>query len=223
MNHYSYLLEFSNGMRYYGARSTELDPQLDASYLGSGKALPEDRYTTNRPVKTVTNTFNTRKELLEHEKEFLILNRCCTDAGWYNRRLTSTDRHGISNPWNQHKVNNKEKFSRTYSERYKGNRSPAMLAAHARTAELIRGVLNPAKGHKGITNAAFKPWYYITPKGEYVEVLDTTIKDMGNKLGLTTRQISNRFSSVNINKPAKTKPLKGWVFGYLPRPQTALD
>ena len=159
----------------------------------------------------------------KEEKEPLILNRCCTDAGWYNRRLTSTDRHGISNPWNQHKVNNKEKFSRTYSERYKGNRSPAMLAAHARTAELIRGVRNPAKGHKGITNAAFKPWYYITPKGEYVEVLDTTIKDMGNKLGLTTRQISNRFSSVNINKPAKTKPLKGWVFGYLPRPQTALD
>ena len=38
--HYTYLLEFSNGMKYIGCHSTNIKPDLDFNYLGSGRALP---------------------------------------------------------------------------------------------------------------------------------------------------------------------------------------
>lgn len=222
MNHYAYLLEFDNGMKYYGARSTHLEPELDASYLGSGRALPKDRYG-NKPKKTIVQTFSTREELMKHEHEFLVQYSCCTDPLWYNQRLTSTDRHGQGSPWNVGKQNDRTKFAETYSRRYKNNRSPAMLAAHARTAEKIRGVKNLSKGHKGTSNCAFKPWYYCTPEGECIEVYDTTIRDMAAKIGWSERQIRNRMSSINAHNPAKTLPMKGWIFGHLPKAATVSE
>lgn len=44
MYHYCYLLEFPDGMKYVGAKSSKLRPDLDTTYLGSGKDLPKDRH-----------------------------------------------------------------------------------------------------------------------------------------------------------------------------------
>lgn len=222
MNHYAYLLTFADGMLYIGARSCKLAPELDTTYLGSGRALPADRKDTP-PLKTILGTFSTRKELMDFERNYIEEHNCVASPNWYNQRVATHDRHG-SPSWNTGISVDRTEAAKTFSRRYKGNRTPAMLAAHAATAEKIRGTKCKDKGHAGITNTAFQPWYYVTPQGVYVEVRDQTKKDIAPTLGLKVHQISNRMRECNQHKPAPTKPLKGWIFGNLPRPtDTAED
>jgi len=223
MNHYAYLLTFTDGMRYIGARSTTLPPELDASYLGSGRSLPKDRHDLRNVTKTILASFLTREELMEYEESFIKLNECTTSQGWYNLRTATNDRHG-SVPWNAGlSTPVGATFSETYSRRYKGNRSPAMIKAHAATAEKNRGVKNPAKGHKSTTNCAFTPWYYITPAGEYVEVHDKTKTEAAESFGVTERQFLHRFHYTNEHKRARYPTLRGYVFGNLPRPTESAE
>ena len=226
MNHYAYLLTFTDGMKYIGARSTHLSPELDASYLGSGRRLPKDRLDTRNVIKTILAVFQTREELMKYETFFIIQNQCVQSPDWYNMKSVTFDRHG-SIPCNKGCVtgplSNDSTFSATYSSRYKGNRSPAMLAAHAATAEKNRGVVNPAKGHKSISNCAFIPWYYITPDGDYIEVHDKTKRELAQSFGVTERQLINRFHQTNMHKVAKYPTLRGYVFGNLPRPTEMVE
>lgn len=223
MSHYAYLLTFSDGMRYIGARSTRLSPELDASYLGSGKRLPKDRHDQRNVLKTILATFLTREELMEFEESLIKLNGCTQSPDWYNCRVATFDRHG-SLPWNTGlSVKVADSFKETYSRRYKGNRSLAMIAAHESTAEKNRGTKNPDKGHKSTTNCAFVPWYYITPNGEYVEVHDKTKREAAESLGVTERQLINRFHHTNEHRVAKYPTLRGYVFGNLPRPTDSAE
>ena len=68
MYHYVYLLEFSDGMKYIGARTIHFNPELDTKYLGSGSALPKDR-TLLDCTKTILSIFDTRKEAMDFEAE----------------------------------------------------------------------------------------------------------------------------------------------------------
>ena len=222
MYHYAYLLTFADSMKYVGARSTRLTPEMDTTYLGSGRHLPKDRHTTNIPIKQILREFSTREELMEFEKSYIITHECCSNKDWYNARAATYDRHGES-PWNKGLPIDRTKAAKTFSERYKGNRTPAMIAGHLSTAEKIRGTKNPDKGHKGTTNKAFIPWYYITPEGVYTEVFDKTKRDMAKEFGLTERQLIHGFHYENEHQRAKTIPRKGWTFGNLPRPLDAAE
>jgi len=223
MNHYAYLLTFPDGKKYFGARSTLLDPHFDSTYMGSGVGLPEDRKDTRNVSKTIVKTFPTREELMAFEYEFIVQNGCVQSPDWLNRRSRTHDRFG-SAPWNKGISIDRTKAAATCSRRYKGNRTPAMLKAHAETAEKIRGTKNPAKAHHGTDNSGFKPWYFITPDGVYTEVLSQTKEELAAFFGVTRRQLIHRFHYSNEHQTAKTKPLKGYVFGNLPRPtDTAVD
>ena len=73
-------------------------------------------------------------------------------------------------------------------------------------AEKLRGVKNPAKGLNGIENKGFKPWYSISPDGEYVEYLTITKSEFTGIPGITPRQIGHRFHYTNEHKIARTLP-----------------
>lgn len=225
MYHYAYLLTFENGMQYVGARSTHLEPHLDTTYLGSGRKLPKDRHDNRHTVtKVILACFNTREDLMEYEKNFIVQNGCCESNAWYNQRRKTHDRHG-SIPHNKGKSGLPSTSGKTLSQRYgNGYRTPAQIAGAAAMRKKLTGVPNPLKGHSGITNTAFKAWYYITPTGEYVEVHDKTKRDLAPQLGFTERQLINAFHWTNEHKQARTLPRKGWTFGNLPRPtDTATD
>ena len=220
MNHYAYIITFENGMKYVGARSTKLNPELDTTYLGSGRSLPPSRTRFNTS-KTILKTFNTRAELMQFEVDFIIANNCVESPEWYNQRVRTYDRHGEA-PHNKGTTCHEYKSRPIFSERYKDNRTAAMLAADEIRREKCKGS-NLAKGHKGTTNCAFIPWYYITPLGEYVEVTDKTKEDMAELLGFTPRQLVHRFHYTNQHKVGRTKPAKGWTFGNLPRPTDTVE
>lgn len=214
MYHYCYLLTFPNGMKYVGAHSTHLEPHLDTSYLGSGKLLPKDRHSINKPTKKVLGVFKTREELMAFETNYIIQNSCHVSNEWYNIRTSTYDRHGESS-WNtglKHKFKPRPEFTKRYG---KGYRSPAQIAGAASMREKLTGVSNPAKGHPGIENSGFKPWYSISPLGVRTEYHDKTKQEIAAELGVTPRQLIHRFHYTNEHQPAKTKPLKGWTFGNL--------
>lgn len=219
MNHYCYLLTFPDGMRYVGARSTKLSPELDTTYLGSGKYLPKDRHEHRDTVtKVILATFDTREALLEYETTYILSNNCVQDTSWYNRRRSTHDRHGCI-AWNKGKSTDTTKSAITLKRRYgNGFRTPAQIAGAASMREKLTGVKNPAKGRAGIKNNGFKPWYSISPEGIYTEHLEMTKQEFTESLGVTQRQMIHRFHYTNEHKEAKTKPLKGWTFGNLPKP-----
>ena len=219
MYHYCYLLSFEDGMKYVGAHSTKIIPELDTTYLGSGTHLPKNRsiFTTS---KIILATFETRKELIDYEINFIIENKCVESNEWYNKRTKTYDRYQQV-PWNKGKTGLTNTHSKTFIERYcKGYRTPAQIAGAKRVGEKIRGTSNPAKGKPGIANSGFKPWYVITPNGEYKEFHDIPKQDAAHLFNVTARQLGHRFHYTNEHKAAKTLPLKGYVFGNLPKPDT---
>lgn len=228
MYHYVYELTFQNGMKYIGCHSTTIEPELDTCYLGSGKALPEDR-TPQNCTKRIVATFNTRKEATDYEEYLIVLNNAVKSNKFYNLRKHVYDKHGF--PCSEEQ---KQYFSKTYTGRkrpeyakkYVGaGRTPAQIAGAKRGGLKMRGTKDPRKGKPGIKNNAFKPWYYITPDNVYVEVHDMTLQDAAEKLFHVSRhQLVHRFSKENQHKPLKQRrnSLIGYTFGFLPRP-TDLD
>lgn len=227
MYHYNYLLVFPNGMKYYGVRSTTLVPELDTCYLGSGRYLPER--SVNSCVKHIVATFSTRQEAVQAEADYIIANECIESDLWYNKRVGSYDKHGQTKETHEHiertshKLRGRTKETHEYIRQankkrraYSGsNRTAAQQAADKKLAETTKGIKNPKKACKGIKNGGFEPWYYIPLGGEMVKVTDIPKKEYAHKIGLTPRQISHRFTSENIGKPAKRGICKGWVFGNI--------
>lgn len=221
MRHYTYLLEFSNNMKYIGVHSCNFAPELDVCYLGSGRYLPKDRNRFNCK-KTVLKEYPSRKEALEAEISYIKQHDCVNSDKYYNVRVSTFDRYSQQT---KNKNRNKTvdiKALQIRAENFKQytgeNRTPALLDADHRRAETIRGTKNPKKSNPGIKNGGFTPWYYITPEGDYHEMFSITRKDFAPQIGLTPRQMEHRFHHTNMHKPGRTKPAKNWIFGTLPRP-----
>lgn len=221
MIHYLYLLTFLDGKKYIGARSTKLDnSDLDVTYLGSGRYLPERSLKTC--TKTILAEFQTREELIEAEINYIKDNNCVKDSSYYNARLSTYDRFGDTCTAISHKLKGRSKETHDYiakanaiKKKYVGeNRTPAQKHRDAAMLGVSTGS-NLSKGHKGTSNCAFDPWYSIDPNGVRTEYHDITKKDAAHLFGLTPRQMTHRFHYTNIDKPAKTGAIKGWVFGNL--------
>lgn len=223
MYHYAYLLTFDDGKKYIGARSTRLQPELDTTYLGSGRSLPPDRHDAKNVRKEILAVFDAREELMEFEENFIVLNDCVQSLDWLNMRKATHDRYGTT-PWNKGLKGIPSTGADTFKKRYcNGYRTPAQIAGAVSMREKLTGVSNPAKGHPGTSNTAFIPWYYITPAGEYVEVHDKTKEDAASMFGVTRRQLIHRFHHSNEHKPARYKTLRGYTFGNLPRPTDSAE
>lgn len=216
MNHYTYLLEFTNGMRYIGCRSCSTEPEYDVLYLGSGSALPEKRDC----IKTIIGIYETRAEARNAEISFIKENDCVNSTSYYNLRLATYDKYGI--PCNVDVLKGRTKENTEYIRQanvkrsfYRGNnRTPAQVAHDKRMRGVSTGP-NPAKARKGTDNHGFTPWYSISPDGVVTQYFDKTKQEMAESFGVTPRQLGHRFHHTNIHRPAKTTPLKGWVFGNI--------
>lgn len=225
MYHYVYALYFPfTGMSYIGCHSTKIEPELDSCYLGSGKDLPKDR-TPDNCLKTIVKTFKTRAEATKYEEFLILKHNAVKSEKFYNKRLHVYDKHGTYLSEEHKALISKQHLGRKrpeYSRKYKGEgRTLAQRAGSIRAGLKLRGTKDPRKGKPGVRNNAFKPWYYITPSGEYHEVHDLTLRDASSKLfHVSEHQLTHRFTPANAHKPLKQKrnALVGYTFGFLPRP-----
>ncbi len=61
----------------------------------------------------------------------------------------------------------------------------------------------------GTNSSSFKPWWYMTPTGEFIEVNDVTQKEFCIANGFSYKA----FSGLNHGKIVEQGPMKGWSFG----------
>jgi hypothetical protein len=227
MYHYTYLLLFPDEMKYVGVHSTNIQPELDTCYLGSGRALPER--TKDTCTKIILAQYPTRKLAKQAESEYIRLNKCVESDEYYNQRDWNFDKHGQTATTHeniasmQHKLKGRTEKTHEYIKKaneirrqYVGeNRTPAQIEGSKNTGIKQRGVSVPERGHKGTDNKAFKPWYYIDTDGFRFEIYNETKRDYAPKLGLTPRQLAHRFHYTNIDKPTKQGVCKGYIFGNI--------
>jgi len=231
MNHYVYLLSFTDGMYYIGVHSTVNIPKDDICYLGSGRDLPPR--TINTCNKTIIGVYATRAEAVQVEQDHIQAFNCVNSECYYNKRLITYDKYGkhpietcagtqASAAILTGRTKDTYEYLRAKGEKFKRYtgylRTPALKAADKIRGLKVRGTKDPRKGKSSICNIGFNPWYYITPTGEYYEMHNVTKYEFAPTIGVTYRQLGHRFHHTNMHKVAKTVPLKGWTFGNLPRP-----
>lgn len=223
MYHYVYLIEFNDGMKYVGVHSTNIKPELDTRYLGSGRALPERSPETCN--KRILGIYPDRASAIQAEKDYIISNNCCESDEFYNIRIGSFDLHGFTKKTSKGIAAAAEKLSgrivgkmaKEAANHLKGEqRTPAQKAGAISMREKLTGLKNPKKAHKGIENSAFVPWYYITPQGEYYEVRNETKKDFAIRHDKHPNSVLNRCRNDSEHLKAKWGQWKGWTFGNLP-------
>lgn len=230
MNHYVYILSFIDGKKYVGVHSTVNRPEDDICYLGSGIDLP--KRTIHSCTKVILATYATREEATKAEEDYILAFNCVNSDQYYNKRIHNYDKFGkhsidvcAGTASMAQKLKGRSKESHSYIEKvaeklkkYKGfARTPAQLNADKTKGFKTRGIKDPRKGKPGTSNNGFSPWYYITPEGDYNEVHHMTKQEFAPTIGVTPRQLGHRFHHTNMHKVAKSKPLRGWTFGDLPR------
>lgn len=213
MNHYTYEIKFENGMKYIGVRSCKCDIKDDA-YTGSSKLIPNELYATCE--KTILNTFNTRIEAQEDEIQRHKELDVARNPEYYNG--VNAKSIGFSPIGLTKDRSAKVKLRADNFRAYRGeNRTEAQKLADKALSK-YKGIPNPAKGNSGTNNHQFKPWYYITPDGTYVEITDMPIRQFCQNVeapeGFKASRIYERISS-SAHQPFIRGRLKGYTFGYI--------
>lgn len=230
MNHYTYEIEFENGMKYIGVRSCKC-PIDDDNYLGSSKVIPPELYVTCN--KTILGVFDTRVQAVQDEirrhEELDIAN----NPLYYNQvkqTAVGFDQSGTTKETHKHVQAMADKLKgRTVkdyqylaegarkSQGYRGlSRTPKQLEADEKLRNAPR-TTNPAKGNIGDKHPRMRAWYFITPEGEYNEI-HTSIRDYFNTVGfpVDTNYDAILRSARDIgHRAVKRGPLAGYIFGYL--------
>lgn len=227
MNHYTYKITFENGMKYIGVRSCKCEINED-TYLGSSKVIPSELYSTC--VKEILGVFSTRVEAIANEIKLHGELDIALNPEYYNQVKQSAklfDQQGTTKETHNHirEMANKLKGRTISTHPYLGvkgkqasskrglNRTQAQLEADKQVSLTQKGIKNPLKGNSGADNPQFKPWYFITPFGEYYEVF-TSIREYCSSSEWSYTAVSRAIRE-NSNLPMLRGNLKGYVFGTL--------
>lgn len=231
MHHYTYEIVFENGMKYVGVRSCKCEPHED-NYLGSSKIIPPELYPTCE--KHILKTFPTRIEALYDEIRMHDELDIALNPKYYNQvKQTSKkfDQQGTTKETHKHIAAMAEKLRGRSKKDYKyieeaakkksslrgSNRTEAQILGQIKCQKTITGTKNPAKGNPSTAHPRYRPWYYITPQGEYVEIYDTVRNYIAEKKApskFNQRAITYAMC-VKCHLPLLKGGLKDYVFGWL--------
>ncbi len=122
--------------------------------------------------------------------------------------LTEAQKAAYSNPTRNAKLS-------AVKGKYTGNnRTDAQKARDAKMLGKPQGP-NPKKAIKGLANVKTMPWWYITPSGAYVEVLDSVNNYCKQVVLPMSRTSIGRYLLGVSNPEASNSKAKGWKFGHL--------
>ena len=238
MHHYTYEIEFENGMKYIGVRSCKVAIEKD-SYYGSSKIIPAELYATCN--KTILGVFSTRVEALQDEIRRHEELNIGVNPLYYNQvkqTAVGFDQSGTTKETHEHVRRMAEKLKGRTREQYEylveSSKKSATRRGSNRTdkqkaADLVlkntKGIKNSAKGNSGPNSPKFRPWYYITPLGEYTEVY-TSIRDFVMTAsvlpeGTTYNGVSRCVREIG-HRAVLRGVLKDYIFGYLDSKPTYL-
>ena len=213
MNHYTYEIEFENGMKYLGVRSCKCAIKEDV-YTGSSKLIPSELYATCK--KHILGVFSTRIEAQQDEirrHEELDVARNPQYYNGINAKSVGFSPIGLTK-----ERSNKVKLRADKFRAYRGSSRTEAQKLADKALSKYKGTKNPAKGNSGTDNHQFKPWYYITPDGTYIEILTMPIRQFCESEAcpseLKASRVYERLCN-NPHKPYVRGPLKGFVIGFI--------
>lgn len=113
MNHYTYELLYSNGLKYLGVRSCKCNPEEDTKYIGSSK------YTPNKLLvaKTILRTFNSRKEAIKHEQFLQRYANVVENPYYYNKSIQTSTKFDTTGLRYKHTPEHREKIRKSLTGR----------------------------------------------------------------------------------------------------------
>lgn len=113
--HYTYLLEFPNGMLYQGVRSSNVEPELD-DYYGSSKYIPKDII----PNKTILTLHETREDAVLEEVRYHSEHDVKLNNLYYNKANQKSD------GFDTYGINLSDEHKQKISESSKGHKKSSI-------------------------------------------------------------------------------------------------
>lgn len=172
-----------------------------SEYTGSGNPIMFKCPSCNTAV-TVNKASN-------HKHRQILCKVCAKEAADELQKILTGDNR-----------TDKQKEADLKRKTYTGyNQTTKQLEGRVKAAKTATGQKVPSRGKPGTASILFKPWYYITPNGDYHEMKDTTITQfVENSNGVFKKASVFRATSAHCNELLYFGELKGYTFGFLPRP-----
>lgn len=213
--HYVYEIVYTTGKKYIGCRTSDVLPSNDTSYIGSSKHTPNDKVKE----KIILGTFLTRELALEYECYLHNKLNVHLSKDYYNQAVQTSTKfstQGLTKEncdWMRQAAENKKKY-------YGEFRTEKQKAGSIQAIKTATGQKVPSRGRKGAESNRFKPWYLISPKGEYREFLDITISDFlltNHNTPFNRASIFHATINYEHIKIPRGKA-RDWIIGFLPKP-----
>lgn len=224
LNHYVYLLSSRLEEKYYiGVRSC-MCPISEDTYMGSSTCMTkEDKQNCN---KIILARFNSRQEAVAYEIELhTLLDVVINPLFWNKAKQTSTwfDTTGRSMS-----LEEKTRRGEIQKERFKKSVHPSkgriLTEEHKRKisesgtglkrSEETKRKIQEAHKARSSKHWKFEPWWYEV-NGVRVDVLDITIRQFAEDIGVNFDVVKDRFRSKFEGKELTRGPLKGYRFGRI--------
>lgn len=122
MNHYTYLLTYSDGLKYIGVRSCKKPVEEDAAYVGSSLYTPKHLVVS----KEILGQFPSRAEAVAHEIQLHEQHDVGKSLMFYNRCKQTSTKFDTSGASIERSLNHNSKIKDALTGR---KRSPAECAA----------------------------------------------------------------------------------------------
>lgn len=239
--HYCYLItNNTNGMKYFGVRTSEVAPEQDTKYMGSGTRITAAMKADGKQnfSKEILMTFSDRDDAMEYEEYYMTENDCVDNPDYYNLSAKSTggrfDYHedlkqGLTS--SPQEKNGAQKMTESVSEKLRHTDSAAIAGTGEVTGKRADGKPDGRIQHKGQMGGA-RPGagrpkgsksifskqsveklqeLQIDPMEELVRTYYQVCEDIEN-----TRSISARTSLYNTRQKIMSELMR---YGYRPVPQ----
>ena len=178
MYHYVYHITFESGHWYVGKKTSQLAPELDVKYNGSGVLLANFMKSSVHFAKEIVSTHETSKLAFEAERE-LLGDRYITESwlGGLGKCLnliaggkanSSADVTGDKNPFygKTHSDEAKVKVSQANKGRLVGEKNPRYGVPCSHTGKF--GAEHPMFGRTGESNANFRKKQFCNLSGQII-------------------------------------------------------
>ncbi len=147
MNHYTYLITYTDGRKYIGVRSCKCAPEDDTAYVGSSRHTPNRLFQS----KQVLQTFPTREAAVVHEVALHEQYQVTTSPEFYNRSRQTSTKFDTSGVRFDRSIEHNEKIRQALTGRKRSPEECARISAGKRGVP--RSVPHSAETRKKIGQA----------------------------------------------------------------------
>lgn len=226
MFHYTYMVSYTDGKRYIGVRTSQVEPDQDSAYIGSSEFTPNDKVIR----KEILGIFSSREEAVRHEIDLHEEWDVARSGDFYNRSKQTSHKFDTSGVNLERSQEHNEKIKaaltgrkRSYRERMSISKAKTGKSNGPHSEETRMKISQSNKGKPNhMQGKTYKPEEHLrqyASRQKYSdtypwinestgEMLEATCMEMGLKYGAGAKP-TQRFRDI-VKPGARNKSYKGW-------------